>query len=96
VFASSPPAGIITSKSASPKTAAGQQASGDPRPSLQARYANRAAYEAQVRSAAAAVVALGFLLHEEVDALVDEAGDLYDRIKARDPADRGCNYLFGR
>jgi hypothetical protein len=79
-----------------PRTERERQASGDPRPSLQARYANRAAYEAKVRSAAAAVVALGFLLPEDVDVLVDEAGGLYDRIKAHDPADRSCDYLFIR
>ena len=45
-----------------PRTDIKRQASGDQRPSLQARYANRAAYEAKVRSAAAAIVALGFLL----------------------------------
>jgi hypothetical protein len=79
-----------------PRTDMERQASGDPRPSLQARYTNRAAYEAKVRSAAAAVVALGFLLPEEVDALVDEAGSLYDRIMAHDPADHRCDYLFSR
>jgi hypothetical protein len=79
-----------------PRTERERQASGDPRPSLQARYANRAAYEAKVRSAAAAVVALGFLLSEDVDALVGEAGGLYDRIMAHDPVDRSCDYLFGR
>jgi alpha/beta hydrolase family protein len=79
-----------------PRTDAEQQASGDPRPSLEARYANRAAYEAKVRSAAADVVGRGFLLPEDVDALVGEAGGLYDRIMAHDPADRSCHYLFGR
>ena len=79
-----------------PRTDMERQASGDPRPSLQARYANRAAYEAKVRSAAAAIVALGVLLPEEVDALVDEAGSLYDRIMAHDPADHSCDYLFIR
>jgi hypothetical protein len=44
---------------------------------------------------AADVVALGFLLPEDVDALVGEAGSL-DRIMAHDPADRSCDYLFGR
>jgi hypothetical protein len=73
-----------------------RQSSADPRPPLQARYANRAAYEAKVRSAAAAVVAQGFLLPEDVDALVGEAGDLYDRIMAHDPAERSCEYLFSR
>ena len=79
-----------------PRTDAERQASGDPRPSLQARYANRAVYEAKIRSAAAAVVALGFLLPEDVGALVDEASGLYDRIKAHDPAERSCEYLFSR
>ncbi len=73
-----------------------RQASGDPRASLEARYADRAAYEAKVRSAATDVVGRGFLLPEDVDALVAEAGDLYDRIKAHDPADRSCDYLFSR
>ena len=49
-----------------------------------------------MRSAAANVVGRGFLLPEDVDALVAEAGDLYDRIKAHDPADRSCDYLFSR
>ena len=79
-----------------PRTERERQASGDPRVSLEARYANRAAYEAKVRSAAADVAGLGFLLPEDVDALVAEAGDLYDRIKAHDPADRSCDYLFNR
>jgi Alpha/beta hydrolase domain len=79
-----------------PRTDAERQASGDPRASLEARYANRAAYEAKVRSVAADVVGRGFLLPEDVDALVDEAGGLYDRIMAHDPADRSCDYLFGR
>ena len=79
-----------------PRTDMERQAAGDPRPSLQARYANRAVYEAKLRSAAAGVVALGFLLPEEIDALVDEAGGLYDRIMAHAPADRSCDYLFSR
>jgi hypothetical protein len=79
-----------------PRTERERQASGDPRLSLEARYANRAAYEAKVRSAATEVVGRGFLLPEDIDALVAEAGGLYDRIMARDPADRSCGYLFGR
>ena len=78
------------------RTEAERQAAGDPRPSLAARYADRADYEEKVRSAAAAVVGKGFLLPEDVDALVTEAGGLYDRIMARDPADRSCHYLFDR
>jgi hypothetical protein len=79
-----------------PRTEMERRASGDPRPSLEARYANRSAYEQKVRSAAAAVVGHGFLLRDDVDALVNEAGGLYDRIMAHDPADRSCRYLFER
>jgi hypothetical protein len=79
-----------------PRTEIERQAAGDPRPSLAARYADRADYEAKVRAAAAAVVRQGYLLAEDVDALVSEAGGLYDRIMARDPADSSCRYLFPR
>jgi Alpha/beta hydrolase domain len=78
------------------RTEAERQASGDPRPSLTARYADRRDYERKVRSAAAGVVGKGFLLPEDVDALVTEAGGLYDRIMARDPADRSCHYFYDR
>ena len=44
------------------RTEAERQAAGDPRPSLAARYADRGAYEAKVRAAAADVVGKGFLL----------------------------------
>ena len=78
------------------RTETERRASGDPRRSLEARYANRAAYEAKVRAAANAAVGQRFLLPEDVDALVGEAGGLYDRIMAHDPADPSCRYLFGR
>jgi hypothetical protein len=78
------------------RTEGERRATGDPRPSLEARYANRAAYEEKVRAAAGDVVRRGFLLPQDVDPLVSEAGGLYDRIMARDPADRSCRYLFDR
>jgi Alpha/beta hydrolase domain len=79
-----------------PRTEAERQASGDPRPSLAARYAGRADYESKVRAAAREVVRKGYLLEDDVDALVNEAGGLYDRTMAHDPADRSCQYLFAR
>jgi hypothetical protein len=79
-----------------PRTEAERRASGDPRPSLEARYADRRDYEHKVRAAAALVVGQDFLLPEDADALVAEAGGLYDRIMARDPADRSCHYLYDR
>ena len=79
-----------------PRTEAERRASGDPRPSLEARYRDRSDYEAKLRAAAAAVVGQGFLLPEDVDALVRDGGGLYDRVMAHDPADRSCQYMFGR
>lgn len=77
-----------------PRTEAEREAAGDPRPSLEARYGSRAAYEKTVRAAAAQTVAAGFLRPEEVDPLVTEAGALFDRIMAHEPSDRSCRYLF--
>ena len=65
------------------RSEAERQAAGDPRPSLAARYGNRAAYEQKLRAAAASVVGQGFLLPEEVDALVSEAGGLRPHHGAR-------------
>jgi hypothetical protein len=77
------------------RTEAERRATGDPRPSLAARYADRADYEAKVRARAADVVGQGFLQAEETDELVRQAGELYDRVMAHDPADKSCGYLFG-
>jgi hypothetical protein len=79
-----------------PRNEAERRAAGDPRPSVAARYANRAAYEEKVRAAAAQVSQQGFLLPDEIDALVSEAGGFYDRVMAHDPADASCRYLFAR
>ena len=46
---------------------------GDPRPSLEERYANRAAYVKQVEEAAQALVDARLLLPEEVSRYIDEA-----------------------
>ena len=76
------------------RTEAERQTAADPRPSIAARYPGRGAYEAKVRAAAAEVVRRGFLLPDETDALAAEAGGLYDRIMAHDPADRSCRYMY--
>jgi hypothetical protein len=75
------------------RTEAERRAAGDPRPSLEARYRDRSDYEGRVRAAAARIAAEGFLLPDDTGALVEEAGALYDRILAHDPADAGCRYL---
>jgi hypothetical protein len=78
------------------RTEAERRAVKDPRPSLAARYPTRAAYVAKVRRAAAAEVAAGFLLPEDVERTVSENVGLYDRIVARNPTDQRCDYLFAQ
>jgi hypothetical protein len=51
---------------------------------------------AEAQNLRMAQVDFRFLLPEEIDALVDEAGSLYDRIMAHDPADHRCDYFFSR
>jgi alpha/beta hydrolase family protein len=53
---------------------------GDPRPSVAERYASRDDYLARVRAACAELVALRHMLAEDVDAVVERAGRLYDFI----------------
>ena len=77
------------------RTEAERRASGDPRPSLEARYPTRDVYIAKVRAAVAREVDAGFLLPEDVERTIKENVGLYDRIMARDTKDKGCQYLFG-
>lgn len=76
------------------RTEAERLAAGDPRPSLQERYPSRDNYVEKARDAANRQVAAGFLLEEDVERAVAENVGLYDRIVARDPADKSCRYLF--
>jgi len=61
-------------------TAAGRRASGDPRLSIEERYASRAAYLERVRESASRLVAERHMLAEDVDAVVERAGRLWDFI----------------
>ena len=76
------------------RTEAERKAAGDPRPSLAERYDGRGPYEAAVRSAARRVSQDGFLLPDEIEPLVGEAGGFYDRIMAHDPSDPACRFMF--
>jgi len=71
-----------------------RRASGDPRPSLEARYPTRDAFIAKVRDAAERQVAAGFLLPDDEQRAVSENGALYDRIMSHKPDDQSCQYLF--
>ncbi len=55
-----------------------RQRSGDPRPSIAARYASRAAYLAKIRQAAAALVRGRYLLAADVPAVVSQAAERWD------------------
>lgn len=74
-------------------TEAARKAASDPRPSLAERYGSRDAYVAKVDAAAWAAVADGTLLDRDRPKVVARAAAFYDRVAARDPADRSCAYL---
>jgi Alpha/beta hydrolase domain len=76
-------------------TTAAQQASGDPRPSLEARYASRADYESGIEAAAAALVDHGFLLAEDVPAITARASTFYERVLGLETGDPSCAYTVG-
>jgi hypothetical protein len=61
-----------------PATRADREASGDPRLSIEERYASRDDYLRQVRDAAHSLVAEGYLLAEDVEGVVEQAGQRYD------------------
>jgi len=67
------------------RTAAERADSGDPRPSLEERYASRAAYLDRVRQAATELVAARYLLDEDVDHVVTAAAERYDSAMAIGP-----------
>jgi hypothetical protein len=64
-------------------TAALRQASGDPRPSLSERYGDRDGYLARARSDVQAMVAARHVLAEDVEAVVERAGALWDFVCPR-------------
>jgi hypothetical protein len=76
-------------------TEAAQRASGDPRLSLETRYASRADYEVAIKTAAAALVDQRFLLADEVPQITRRAGAFYERVLAHAPDDLSCAYTLG-
>jgi hypothetical protein len=55
----------------------------DPRPSIQERYGDRAGYLAKVRESLGPAVASRHVLEEDVDAIVERAGQLWDFLFSR-------------
>ena len=65
------------------RTAPDRGRTGDPRASIEERYTNREGYLARVRQDAGAMVAARQLLAEDVDAVVERAGALWDFVCPR-------------
>jgi hypothetical protein len=61
-----------------PLTRAERERSGDPRLSIAERYPSRSAYLERVRESARKLVAARHVLTEDVDAIVERAGRLWD------------------
>jgi len=64
-------------------TAADRARTGDPRPSIDERYASREDYLERVRAATVDLVADGFILEEEIEHVVGLAADRYDAFRGR-------------
>jgi hypothetical protein len=61
-----------------PATRAERQATGDPRPSIEERYASREDYLRRVQQATAALVQQGYLLAEDLPTIAGQAAQRYD------------------
>lgn len=68
-----------------PWTRQEREATGDPRPSIEERYASREAYQARVREAGAALAREGYLLADDVELCVALATRLWDWLAANRP-----------
>ncbi len=66
-----------------PATRAEREASGDPRPSIEERYASREDYLRRVQQAAEALVQQGYLLAEDLPTVTDQASQRYDLLQSR-------------
>lgn len=69
-----------------PLTRTERERAGDPRQSIAERYPSRAAYLEQVREATQRLVAVRHVLAEDVDAIVERAGWLWDLVHSWGPA----------
>jgi hypothetical protein len=66
-----------------PATPAERQASGDPRASIEERYVSKEDYLGQVKQAAEALVAQGYLLDEDLPTVAAQASQRYDLFRGR-------------
>ncbi len=70
-----------------PRTAADRERTGDPRPSIEERYGNRAEYLGRVTEAALALVDDGYLLAGDLAPILAQAGRHWDYLMEEDAGD---------
>jgi hypothetical protein len=75
--------GLIGSTIPFPATRAELEASGDPRLSIEERYASKEDYLRQVQQAAEALVQQGYLLAEDLPTVTEQASQRYDLFQSR-------------
>jgi len=63
-----------------------RQATGDPRASIEERYASKEDYLSQVREAAEKMIAERYILPEDMDTILEQAGEHYEFLESRVPA----------
>jgi hypothetical protein len=66
-----------------PATQAEREASGDPRPSIEERYASKQDYLRRVQQAAETLVQQGYLLAEDLATVTEQASQRYDLYQSR-------------
>jgi hypothetical protein len=67
-------------------TQSAREASGDPRLSIEERYASKADYLDRITKAAQALVAEGYLLEDDVHTVREQASHRYDLLSSHVPA----------
>jgi hypothetical protein len=75
--------GLLGSTIPFPATPAEREASGDPRPSIEERYASKEDYLRRVQLAAEALVQQGYLLAEDLPTVTEQASQRYDLFQRR-------------
>ena len=90
--------GLTGSTIAFPATRVERERTGDPRPSIEERYESRPVYLEKVRQTAESLVEQRYLLEDEVDALIEQAGVRWDWFTSADargrPASQGVGNSF--
>ena len=66
-----------------PATREEREATGDPRLSIEERYASKESYLDQIRQAAQQIIEQDYMLSEDLDRVIDQASEHYDELSSR-------------